>query len=275
MFVFGGSTVFNYGVGDNETIASHLQRFLSEQRLGSVRVYNFGRGHYYSTQERILFERLLTENAVPDLAIFIDGLNEVYHGDNRPAFTDLLAAHVKSVTRGRPQEPGFLHYARMPLFRLMSVWLTASLDPTVPANEAESITFQEDDDAAIASAIETYFANKGLIEAAAASKGVPVVFVWQPVPVYLFRRDSYPFGEEDLGRHNNSRKGYHRMAALVALEDPGANFFWCADMQQELEGPLYVDQVHYSARMSESLALEIVARLSQAGLLTGLREGRL
>ena len=36
-------------------------------------VYNFGCGRYYSTQERVLFEQLVSSGAVPDLAVFLDG----------------------------------------------------------------------------------------------------------------------------------------------------------------------------------------------------------
>ena len=51
MFVFGGSTTFGYGVPDEQTIASHLQEVLSHQTAREVRVYNFGRGMYRSSQE--------------------------------------------------------------------------------------------------------------------------------------------------------------------------------------------------------------------------------
>ncbi|GAG17525.1 unnamed protein product, partial [marine sediment metagenome] len=59
IFVFGGSTTFGYGVADDQTIASHLQRRLGERTTREVRVYNFGRGMYRSSQERVLFEQLL------------------------------------------------------------------------------------------------------------------------------------------------------------------------------------------------------------------------
>ena len=55
VFVFGGSTTFGYGVTDAETITSYLQTYFREQLRIPARVYNFGRGYYNSTQERIPF----------------------------------------------------------------------------------------------------------------------------------------------------------------------------------------------------------------------------
>ena len=90
IFLFGGSTTFGYGVSDNQTIASYLQEYLTKNTDSNICVYNFGRGYYYLTQERILYEQLLTSGFVPDLAIFIDGLNDLAFNNNEPFFTDRL-----------------------------------------------------------------------------------------------------------------------------------------------------------------------------------------
>ena len=85
--MFGGSTAFGIGVPDDQTVASHLQTQLGTARDGrEVRVYNFGRGAYYSSQERALFERLIVAGYVPNLAIFLDGLNDFFFYDqDRPS----------------------------------------------------------------------------------------------------------------------------------------------------------------------------------------------
>jgi hypothetical protein len=48
----------------------------------------------------------------------------------------------------------------------------------------------------------------------------------------------------------------------------GKNFIWCADMQQTLAEPLYVDKVHYTAEMSRLLASAIGDQLIERGLLS-------
>lgn len=84
VFVFGGSTTFGYGVADDQTVPTNLQGALSAAGYAGKRVcvYNFGRAFYYSTPERILLEQLLLGGARPDMAVFIDGINDFYYADD-------------------------------------------------------------------------------------------------------------------------------------------------------------------------------------------------
>ena len=104
VFVFGGSTMFGYGVADDETFASYLQEALGRYSAKQVCVYNFGAGYYYSTQERLLFERLLTHGQKPDLAMFVDGLNDLWHIDDEASFADKLAAAFDQEPKQLPLE---------------------------------------------------------------------------------------------------------------------------------------------------------------------------
>lgn len=95
VFVFGGSTVFGYGVADNQTVVARLQEQFPATIGGrKVCCYNFGRGFYYSSQERVLFEQLLAAGSKPDQAIFIDGLNEFFFTSDQPKFSSDLAEFV-------------------------------------------------------------------------------------------------------------------------------------------------------------------------------------
>jgi len=88
IFVLGGSTAFGYGVPDEDTIPSQLQRLLGRVELARPpRVYNFGRGAFDSTMERILFDKLITLGPKPDLVVFLDGLNEFYWPDGPSPLT--------------------------------------------------------------------------------------------------------------------------------------------------------------------------------------------
>lgn len=72
IYFFGGSTTFGYGVTDKQTIPAQLQLERPDSQ-----VFNFGRGYYFSEQENHLLDGLLNNGAPkPDLAIFLDGLNE-------------------------------------------------------------------------------------------------------------------------------------------------------------------------------------------------------
>ena len=98
IFIFGGSTAFGYGVADQETIASYLQEICRTKRK-NINVYNFACGFYYSTQERILLEKLISKGIDIDIAVFIDGVNEKGkdEGSNGPTIA-AVAAVVAIIT---------------------------------------------------------------------------------------------------------------------------------------------------------------------------------
>jgi hypothetical protein len=64
IWFFGGSTTFGYGVTDQETIPAQLENLIS------ARVYNFGRGYFYSAQENQLLRLYLKAGYRPRMAIF-------------------------------------------------------------------------------------------------------------------------------------------------------------------------------------------------------------
>ena len=81
VFLFGGSTAWGIGAPDDSTIPSIMNK-----RLGKdYNIINFGESGYVSTQElNYLLERL-TNNDIPDLVVFYDGINDIYAGIYSPA----------------------------------------------------------------------------------------------------------------------------------------------------------------------------------------------
>jgi hypothetical protein len=47
------------------------------------------------------------------------------------------------------------------------------------------------------------------------------------------------------------------MSELRSNTITNSNFVWCADLQENLREPLYVDAVHYTASFSQTIAREI------------------
>jgi len=88
IFVFGGSTTIGSGVEDDKTIPAALQSLLRE-RGGeggpAINVYNFGVGAFFSSQEVTYFQNQLRYGYVPDMVVFIDGLNDFHFWDGDPA----------------------------------------------------------------------------------------------------------------------------------------------------------------------------------------------
>lgn len=249
VFLFGGSTTFNYGIRDEETIASHLQKLLSDQLRTDVRLYNFGRGYYFSTQELILFEKLLGSGAVPKLAIFIDGLNDFYYATDEPKFTERLYR----VLEGDESEPRPSAFEKLPVWRA-ALWL----EGRVTGNRRQEAVVPKienyDDAEVIANVIARYRRNKKMIEAVASAFEVRAIFAWQPGPTYKYDLRDHLFGDRGFGAHTYSKYGYPKVAQLAKDNAWGENFLWCADIQEGRKEALYVDLMHYSAKLSEDLA---------------------
>lgn len=264
IFLFGGSTTFGYGVPDNQTVASYLQEYLTTMIERDVRIYNFGRGHYYSTQERILFEELLASGFVPDMAIFIDGLNDFYYNSNEPLFTDRFREFVAQGATNKPSndipKTSIGRAVKEFANRLSATKLLEEKQHNEQLSEqAEAnANIREYADANVINlTINRYLKNKEMIEAVSNSLGVIPMFVWQPVPTYNYDQSYHPFSKGGYGRHTYSQYGYIRMAELFEGNLLSDNFLWCADIQKGKKEPLYVDKVHYSSSFSKQFAKNI------------------
>lgn len=256
IFLFGGSTTFGYGQPDNQTIASHLQTLANEHLTLNVRVYNFGRGFYFSTQERVLFDRMAA--AIGDrinLAIFIDGLNDAYIGSSdEPVFTEDYRDLVR--TGGNDS---LMH--RIPLMR-MAQSLQARMGPVTkpPTHHDENTP---------TAVIERLTRNKSEVEAianAVPQRSIKTMFILQPVAPFAESFERHPFANtiEDFGPHVMAARVYRFIADshLQSGEDDSLQTTWgaewCAKVAPTGDAPHYVDRVHYSAAMSKAIARRIL-----------------
>jgi hypothetical protein len=258
IFLFGGSNVFSYGVPDNLALGSRLQEMLRTRLARRVAVYNFGRGYYNSTQERILFEQLLSAGYVPDMAIFVDGMNDFNQidpsfippgisGRTQKASSPVLSWEaIKSLAMGRLAQA-----IQARLQRLVYKPTNISLDKAnlVLVTEGEPPSYQSD----LISVVERYFGNKAMIEGASAPFGVRPLFVWQPTPLYKYDLTYHPFKKWLEPRSIFFRDGYPIIRNEVDKRKP-EKFLWCADIQNDIHEPLYVDNVHYSSKMIDMVA---------------------
>jgi len=254
VFLFGGSTTFGYGVTDAQALGSQLQPLLTQKLGRPVVVYNFGQSKYGSTQERLLFEKLLLAGYKPDMAIFVDGLNDFQFtwGDEEFNWTSYV---------GDGADPG----AGVQTWRS---WLSEGIEMLPMARLAKGVrsklgpkhTFYNanpnrnyDDVSAIGKVIDRYYLNVEMIEAESKAVSIRTLFVWQPVPTYAYDLKYHPFIQNGFGDFAYTKRGYPMMADAVAKKRPD-NFLWCADMQKDLHEPLYVDAVHYSPMMTGMVA---------------------
>ncbi|MFQ5349738.1 MAG: hypothetical protein ACE5EG_04760 [Thermoanaerobaculia bacterium] len=255
VFVYGGSTTFGYGAADGETVPSRLQETLNRGGCERpVRVYNFGRGNYYSEQERVLFSSHLAAEKVPAAAVFVDGLNE---WKDEPKFTAKLDYLMRE-----PRSALWVRAARaLPLIELVR----RVRDGATRAEDAEP---EEHAAAYGASAVDRWLVNRRMTAAIAAEFGVEVLFVWQPVPTYQYDLAHHLFRDESataFAGHGPLQHGYALLDARRGEDpqlEPAAGFLWLADLQIGRREPLYVDAAHYSAPFSREIAERIALSLA-------------
>jgi hypothetical protein len=253
IFMFGGSGTFGYGIADDETIASHLQVYCAGRSAREVKVYNFGSGWFFSTQERTRFLNLLAEGFAPDVAIFIDGLNDFYYETGEPEFTNVFRQFMDggAVTRADSSDGLF---AQFPISRFFdSLRSRTSLNRHQRPQPSHPL---HDPSKNLAEIVNRYLQNKRLIEAGAVAYHVRPVFVWQPAPSYHYDMEQY------LGRNSSAKVpptiklGYDLMARTVKEnpKDFAGDFLWLADIQENSTGHLYVDMSHYTDKFCNVIA---------------------
>lgn len=261
VFVFGGSTTLGSGVPDDETIPAYLERILQDSGRADVQVFNFGSVAYFSTQERIAFERLLTAGIKPDVAVFIDGLNDFYYCTvpDQSSWNDRLEA----TTRARARQPLGVELAARSQVAALARRLSGS-DKTPMIGWGTLCNSDSDIDRVIAR-LDT---NRRIIDGAAERLGFKALFVQQPVPTYAYdnAKRPYPIQQEMFDFHVNSGKGYPRMAARMAEGKLHTrNLMWLAEL--EPEGNAYIDNVHYSPAFNRAIAASIAKRIVDDKLL--------
>lgn len=262
IFLLGGSTTFGYGVADDQTIATHLQAALNApgslaSKLGKpVRVYNFGTGFYYSSQERILLQQLLLQGAAPDRVVFIDGLNE-FAADNvvDHAWGAPTKELMDSVNR-----PAMFHFgkwfAQTPLGRAAG----RAIKPpkVVNPSEPKPLTPQEQ----AKRSWDRYVMNTRLSAALCAGLKIDCTFVWQPVPQFGYELKNHLFAENLASGFVGIEDGYALSQTQSARAGEGVDRLDLAGLQQGVSENLYVDRVHYTGAMNKRIAQRIAEHLT-------------
>ncbi|MGE5514288.1 MAG: SGNH/GDSL hydrolase family protein [Bacteroidota bacterium] len=261
VFVFGGSTTFGTGVTDGETLPAQLGEVLKAAGK-DVQVFNFGAPSYYSTQERIALERLLTNGIRPDLAVFVDGLSDFQACQlpDRTAWSQRLEQATAVVAR----LPLTGELAQRSNLLAFSRWLVGS-EPAEAPNRADLCT----SDAEVDKVIRRLDTNRRIVAAMAEKLGFKALFVQQPVPTFHYdnSKRAVPVDTELLAHHQNSAKGYPHMVEMRAAGQLlGDSTLWLAEVEPA-EGNAYVDTVHYSPRFNRALADAIGRAIVDGSLL--------
>lgn len=198
VFFFGGSTSF--GVGPYwATVASYLQEELNDRGVanGNVRFYNFGRSWYFTSQEQILFNKLISQGAIPDAVVFMDGLNDFCFRDGQPSGWRQLVSYFDSVNnaaQARSAGHGIVtdwqklrdFITEMPLLWFIAAIVDRFTEQSIPVYTGPSGAIREAAPPVqeLETVINRYINNIRQVEAVGKQFGIQSYFIWQPIPTY-------------------------------------------------------------------------------------------
>lgn len=262
IFVYGGSTTYGAMVKNEETIPSIIQKTLKEKYGRQAAVYNFGAGGYYSTTERIRFEKHLTSKIIPDIAVFIDGLNE-FHFFEVPdisAWSPLLERAMASLLE-TGKKTGLADVSNT--YALIAAALRkAGADGKLSKKRVKA---SEEE---IQRAAGRLAANREILRGICSRLGIRLVLVHEPVSTYHYDASKriIKFTDKYVGRHVNSARGYEIVAEqsqnnIISNE----NILWLQDI--EIEQNMYVDHVHYSPALCRVMGEKIAAYIIENKML--------
>lgn len=209
--------MFGIGQRDDHTIPSEFMRLAAKDGV-SLKVENFGVSAYVNWQETEKFERILTVGeALPDLVVFYDGVNEIALAGQRLQIGDTDRAALR----------------RMGLSDLERAQLRHNV-----GNAAEAPY-----EGVVDLAARQYGRGVEIGRRLATSYGMPVVHFWQP---HVDSKRPQPFDDELLRRLQLTPERVATSGKLYdeVRERSGANPVDLSHVFDDLKEPVLFDFAH-------------------------------
>jgi lysophospholipase L1-like esterase len=266
VFMFGGSTMWGLGAGDDSTIPSIFAEVAKNKGI-NCEVVNFGQYAYVSTQEVIELMLQLQKGNIPDIAIFYDGVNDTFSGfqlsvpglphdeiRREKEFCllerkELQSLAVQSAIR-QLSTMRFLHGV------LQKTGLRPDNFQPVPLEYEKAVADKE----ALAHAVaETYLNNIKLVETLSRSYGFTSLFYWQPVIYTKQNLTEYERQSLELDVHYPGMKEFY-LDTYAALRKSSAGldkrvaFHDISSIFSDVHEPIFVDFNHMGGKGNSFIA---------------------
>lgn len=257
IYTFGGSTMWGYGVPDDNTIPSYLQAALP----ANVCVVNYADVGFNSTQNLLRLLGLLQRGDVPDMVIFYDGSNDITTAQRTSeAGTHFYEPQISTVVNGTLVEPDAR--AANPFVDWLRTTATYRLLVTPPA-ASETWAQPPFDDGFVDGIVQTYLTNVQAAHALSVEYGFRFFAFVQPA-LPLVERD---YTEEEQrfiwdtpgGLVDLFREVYPRLRE--AAPDEMTYFANILDEQPQL---IWIDFNHLTAWGNLAVATEILGVIEPA-----------
>jgi hypothetical protein len=239
IFFFGGSTTLGYGVLFDQSIPSYTQELFYLKKKLNVSAYNFGQTSYASIHELSLFKDILLNGFIPKIAVFIDGLNDLYF-----AFLyDKTSSSFLKIFENLFKKTNFN--------KVVNIFFGAK-----SSNES------------IEKALGLLNTHRTIIKKEFCERfGIVCIFVHQPVPLYHYDIKKHLYinykykGKYKLafGLGQNVSYGYELFNKKMTNNEFSKFKNQLLDLSKfEIDANLYIDAVHYSPKFNQAIAMEII-----------------
>lgn len=240
IYFFGGSTMFGFNVLDYETIPSQFLQLYKKQFPNgkSIRVYNYGTPMYYSYQELILLSNLIYNNHHPDIAVFLDGINDFWFATASYYRQSYFSYIYRQVFNRGLRSKGE--------FQFIDTASNMYMDPkNIPLNEYnEKLVFN-------------YFENLENIKMMCELSGTKPYFFVQPSPFYNYKNQQ---NDPICFKDTNTR--FNTIYPIVKNRGNGyTDFIFLGDMLENEKGFPFIDGLHYSPSFINKIASRILDKM--------------
>lgn len=255
IFFFGGSTTQGVHVPDNRTLPSAFNQIAAKSSAISFRAFNYGQPYYYLKQETALFLSMLIDGRRPNVAVFLDGINEFQEPGasyRRTPFFSPAYEWIFTEQLYRVADFTDILYSTNLYQALTGLRRTKRMAEVVPEGRAGQNFLPPDGvstDEAIRGIADAYVTNVKVLHDLCRASGIICLFFLQPAPYLNYEGTFEDWSERP--RMQGLEAGYERIknqlrevAAFSSLDDAFAS-------PSELP---YVDRLHYSPYGNRVLA---------------------
>ncbi|MDP9264098.1 MAG: hypothetical protein M3O85_07250 [Acidobacteriota bacterium] len=275
VWVFGGSSVFGYGVPDFATVASYLSQELSRDGR-CVAVRNFGSEAYVSNQEVLLLVELLKSGERPAAVVFLDGFNDSYclWTAKRPANSHCQVMEEMSVFGRRSAFAQWIRPGKvLEALQTFSPYFSSGkpLVHAMVSEEGNVVSVQMtpgEVDQRAAAILDNYEHNIDFVQQMAHAYGFQAFFFWQPSLYHTGKKlDWHERAALQLFFQGaDSYAAPYARASYRLAEERGHNgkFAYLGNLFDDQTEPVFIDCVHLGPEGNRSIALRIAESLQSS-----------
>lgn len=270
--IFGGSTTFGYNIADEWTCCSYLwselQQTANDKSLGvSIRLRNYGRAFYYSSQEVTLLYNLLKTGYRPQVVIFLDGLNDcmtLRTGQDLPAFTDSTRQMWESAQFGGNNADRYRWIPMVRLANYLSKRVARREDRPVRALSQEPPKSNPPVEKTVDYVLRTYQENVRFAKALCKEYGIRCYFFWQPTPFFHYDLSLHRYFPPEVDQR--TFEIYRGCYQKIQTQKDGPIFLGNLIQEFGASRKVFVDDYHYNPAFNRFLAQRMARFIDLSGL---------